>query len=145
MRQIRFRVYDKEKGVMAFVTSIVWYWDNQEIKQVFWDDKDGIHEAVYPERAILMQSTNLRDRNGKEIYEGDILNFPERSGVDHDKSLPNFPGWYGAVRFVIDQDNSRPMYTADIGDVKFMFKWNACEVIGNLYENPELLEASDVG
>lgn len=68
MREIKFRAWDKEKK------DWVKYFDylinhNGEILMLF----EGDWEVVKSERYILMQFTGLKDKNGKEIYEGDII------------------------------------------------------------------------
>lgn len=77
----------------------------------------------------LMQSTGLKDKNGKEIFEGDILDYKGR------KALVRWHGSYASFiyRFV-DEPHKRntewkPLYLA----------YMKCEIIGNIYENPELL------
>ena len=83
------------------------------------------------EDVILMQSTGLVDKNGKEIFEGDILDYKGR------KALVRWHGSYASFiyRFV-DEPHKRkaewkPLYLA----------YMKCEIIGNVYENTELLEA----
>ena len=82
------------------------------------------------DKVILMQSTGLVDKNGKEIFEGDILDYKGR------KALVRWHGSYASFiyRFV-DEPHKRnaewkPLYLA----------YMKCEIIGNVYENPELLE-----
>ena len=78
----------------------------------------------------LMQSTGLFDRNGKEIFEGDILDYRGR------KALVRWHGSYASFiyRFVDEPHKQKaewkPLYLA----------YMKCEIIGNIYENPELLE-----
>ena len=80
--------------------------------------------------AILMQSTGLKDKNSKEIFEGDILDYKGR------KALVRWHGSYASFiyRFVdeLQKRNTewRLLYLA----------YMKCEIIGNVYENPELLE-----
>lgn len=80
----------------------------------------------------LMQSTGLHDKNGKEIFEGDILDYKGR------KALARWHGSYASFiyRFVdeLQKRNTewKPLYLA----------YMKCEIIGNIYENPELLEES---
>jgi uncharacterized phage protein (TIGR01671 family) len=87
--------------------------------------------SVEFDEITLMQSTGLFDRNGKEIFEGDILDYRGR------KALVRWHGSYASFiyRFV-DEPHKRkaewkPLYLA----------YMKCEIIGNVYENTELLEA----
>lgn len=88
------------------------------------------------EDAIIMQSTGLRDKNGKEIFEGDIITNGE--AVVDVKNHPTL-GFYttpnGVERFFGDNTSIRD-FNNDVEDF-----YNVTEIIGNVYENPELLEA----
>lgn len=88
------------------------------------------------EDAIIMQSTGLYDKNGKEIFEGDIITNGE--AVVDVKNHPTL-GFYttpnGVERFFGDNTSIRD-FNNDVEDF-----YNVTEIIGNVYENPELLEA----
>ncbi len=78
----------------------------------------------------LMQSTGLFDKKGVEIFEGDILDYKGR------KVLVSWHGSYASFIYrLVDGLQKRnaewkPLYLA----------YMRCEIIGNIYENPELLE-----
>ena len=72
----------------------------------------------------LMQFTGLHDKNGKEIFEGDILKY---DGMPHLYSIVEF---FDAAFWACDRNGKTV-----IGEPKFV------EVLGNIYENPELLES----
>lgn len=84
--------------------------------------------------AVLMQSTGLKDKNGNEIFEGDIVKY--KSGcnnyieeVAYDK---NFGG------FGVRDANADIIFS--FGELAEDIDLHSLEVIGNIYENPELLE-----
>lgn len=82
----------------------------------------------YDEGTPLMQYTGLKDKNGKEIYEGDIVRY-EMPGPPPEDLMIEFiePIIFSVASFDVE---GAPLYV--VNDV--------CEVIGNIYENPELLK-----
>lgn len=78
------------------------------------------------------QYTGLKDKKGKEIYEGDIVRQRRFLGWDKQNG-ERYKDIYGVVRF------ENGMFTCGIVDYT-LIDWNKCEVIGNKWENPELLK-----
>lgn len=77
-----------------------------------------------------MQSTGMVDKNSVEVFEGDILYYPEQ---DEDK--------YGYIEF----DKDRLAFVLDNGFEKFVYgEYGMGYIVGNIYENPELLESVEV-
>ena len=108
MREIKFRAWNKNKIIN---------WDDL-IKY----DSDGsdydLHAILSGDEHLeLMQYTGLKDKNGKEIYEGDIIT---KQYGDH------------TVNLEIKWD--------DYGGFSELYCGNEIQVIGNIYENPELLD-----
>ena len=120
MREIKFRAWDKENEEMYDVAMI----DVETGEVAYTDHPTGYNADALLEQVELMQYTGLKDKNGKEIYEGDILK-------DCDTR---------EIKTVIWHKNC-----FILRDTKGFYQWtyfeDEHEVIGNIYENPELLEA----
>ena len=122
MREIKFRAWDKKKR--AFVKSQMVY-----NVTVFGNSDEGWASAVglvggYGERDTLMQYTGLHDKNGKEIYEGDIVKF--------DLVIGEIILAKGAFGMTTNTKNKMMPFMNHEGK-KF-------EVIGNIYKNKGLLK-----
>lgn len=119
MREIKFRAWDKINKDMFNVESI-----NFQERRVY---KDVVSYRNF-EDIDLMQYTGLKDKNNKEIYEGDIL------------SDGNIKKPYKVVfengSFKAEFEGDFDEYSFDLIDVVAQ----GCEVIGNIYENLELME-----
>ncbi len=88
--------------------------------------------ACQGQSVILMQFTGLKDKNGKEIYEGDLLLVRLQ-----DYGCPKVD----VFQVIWNTTNARFKLTDRNGDPWGFDDTNSMEVIGNIYENPELLEA----
>ena len=79
---------------------------------------------------ILMQSTGLKDKNGKEIYEVDIVRFALTDGFNYVMDKDGVVTYKLGAFYVVNGLTEYLISDININDV---------EVIGNIYENPELL------
>lgn len=86
----------------------------------------------------LMQSTGLKDKNGVEIFEGDIVLVSVRNGFDYLDNkvciVKNSIDYSGLVCATVDEDLEYRIFNTEL------FEEYTYEVIGNIYENSELLE-----
>ncbi len=95
-----------------------------------------LRSTIYPQdKFIPLQYTGLRDKNGKEIFEGDILTYHDSCRFLDDDSEGNE---ISSVRWK-DQFLSWSCQNEMLCDTE------EPEIIGNVYENPELLKESEVG
>jgi uncharacterized phage protein (TIGR01671 family) len=138
MREIKFRAWDKHKKVMIPSKSLSFSYHNGKIFDVAVGDLQHCF-PIPKENVELMQYTGLKDKNGKEIYEGDILS----NSFGKKNLLMNVIVFeHGSFKHKwIDRDVVRirgqeqePIFH----NVNVVF-----EVIGNIYENPELLEVGE--
>lgn len=122
MREIKFRAFDKENKEMLYVSTLF-------LEGQFGGEGFGVSNTPYrnidPE--TIMQYTELKDKNGVEIYEGDIVLFNEET-----YEVKWFDGAY-----VIKSKNSIRGITLLVNSYSEAYR---LKVIGNIYENPELLE-----
>jgi uncharacterized phage protein (TIGR01671 family) len=127
MRKMKFRV-----------------WDNENYLSSPFDFYDVISGHIeFTDDCQVMQYTGINDKNGKEIFEGDIIQIEKpRAGNENQRRLVEW----------VDRRSKMVINYNCVGDIGFTFKslkkgigndtvWEPFEakVIGNIYENPELL------
>lgn len=116
----KFRIFDKKKK--RFLDDFAMEIDRYGVHVL-----DEFNYVVDEDDRVLMQSTGLYDANGKEIYEGDIINCRDL-WLDGDRRKTH--------KQIVKYDSG--MFSA--GYVSLRTNNSTSEVIGNIYENPELLE-----
>ena len=89
---------------------------------------------VIPE--TVGQYTGLTDKNGKKIFEGDIMIFCKEAGATYPFEIR----WDGIGWKMFTADGNRIKDAFESGEIRYMQK---CEVIGNIHDNPELLEVKE--
>jgi uncharacterized phage protein (TIGR01671 family) len=138
MREIKFRMWLKKDKKLVKVSSIDW-WGNK-IFDLSSDDRQvtegelsyGINDDNRSQ-FILMQYTGLKDKNGAEIWEGDIGITP----CIHMEHIWYVGFIHGAFNLVYKYQEGGLRQTKFFNLSEF---YENCEVIGNIYENPELLD-----
>ena len=119
----RFRAWDKEFKEMVQVDALVF--DEQIIKATY---KNGNVVKEDLKNYVLMQSTGLTDKNGKEIFEGDVVKMA--------KNVYSEPTYYEIVRH---RGGAYRLESKRYG-CELWLRHTDCEIAGNIWENPELLE-----
>ena len=137
----KFRAWNKQYKEMREVVAIDFYhetysWildDYREMEQS-WED-DNIEDV------ILMQYTGSNDKNGVEIYEGDVVNVTQYFGGHSFGQLPHVVkvSKYSNVLilYALSKQNYVEEYTLYFSEIKDY------EVIGNIYENLEVMEVAE--
>lgn len=101
------------------------------LKKFYWEDGFPVEEEVFEVEignAIIMQSTAMVDREGRIIFEGDI--------VKMSKDVYSEPTFYEVVRH---RGGAYRLESKQHG-CELWLRHTDCEVVGNIYENRELLE-----
>lgn len=118
----RYRAWDKEFKEMVRVDALVF--DEQIIKATY---KNGNVVKEDLKNYVLMQSTGLRDKNGKEIFEGDIIDSTD-----------------GFLTGVVEFREDLGMFVSNLVEYNNFERLcnvaNSRRIIGNIWVNPELLE-----
>jgi len=152
-REIKFRAWDKEDKKMWRVVSIT---------ESIWGDCEEAHIRICESHENpskketdvrmsvdyeLMQYTGLKDKNGKEIFEGDIIYWEINNGVGIEsytavvKWSENLveEGWNQTYKWLVGYTGD--YYRGSYDELSTPAAYNdALQIIGNIYENPELLE-----
>lgn len=116
----KYRLYDKQDGKMQVVSGIIW----PEVGA----NKDHVRTIVAGGRIYqfevgaenwpVMQATGIRDKHGKEIYVGDLMKWDEKEWGDpyNETVEAHYDTW---------RESDWPEF---------------CEIVGNIYQNPELVD-----
>lgn len=103
-----------------------------------WSEKEQTSFEVSFRKVKIMQYTGLKDKNGKEIYEGDIVKFYPQSPRSEELPNPRY-GEMGEIFFDIGSFAVRPIDRKREGLEFFLDELGEWVVVGNIYENKELL------
>lgn len=130
----KFRVWAKTEKRMFFSDDILAIdYENEEIvtQQVYFENGLPDDRFIYcykTDEIELMQTTGLKDKNGKEIFEGDIVKMA--------KDVYSEPTYYEVVRHY---GGAYRLESKQHG-CELWLRHTDCEVVGNVYENQEYLK-----
>jgi uncharacterized phage protein (TIGR01671 family) len=132
----KFRAWDSAKKEMFKDTFAIT--ESGQVVVVEQEDVMSPPDYVFVDHLVIMQSTGLKDKNGKEIFEGDI--------VKRYKSPFHKAKWEYQIETVLKEKASLLLgreFGKNFGTIPFdspFARSELLEVIGNIYENQELLE-----
>ena len=112
MREIKFRAWNNEQAKTR--------------KDFRFDEFNDVNDYFADNDFVFMQYTGLKDKNGEEIYEGDIVSF---SGIKDDKGVVEWCNEY--VGYILNAKNNYAERFDEVDKLK---------VLGNIYENKGLIE-----
>ncbi len=131
--RFKFRLWDKAISEMSYDVCVGFIKDGINRDWVCADTTCG--QITYTEDKlkdiILMQCTGLKDINGKLIYEGDIV---QETSIDGIYKI----GYKKCAIYLESED-----HICYLHELAKAFSEKRLKIIGNIYENPELLEVSD--
>lgn len=140
MRDIKFRVWDNQHNKMTQCFDLNDFANDQDGEfgngefSIGWYDYKRSPPMV---DNIIMQYTGLKDKNGKEIYEGDIIQYGSYKAAEviYSDYLTSF-----CLKF---NDGKDGIYARALGQCNKRLKYidEDVEILGNIYEHPELLKA----
>ena len=140
-REIKFRAWDKIDKKIRKVTCLNFF-----DEMIYMDETlDGNYRIRREEEVELMQFTGLTDKNGKEIYEGDVLKVKDERSSTNEKGELYYDYKNAKVVWYFDGYKAE-LANGEIWDNKCSYEdfsndvdWEKTEVIGNQFESPELL------
>ena len=130
MRTIKLRFWCKNDKKMYVPDELFFDSDTNTITGTDDYASDG---SVHTDKCtVIMEYTGLKDKNGVEIYEGDIVKAKAHGEYSESSCIGKIIYSDGVAYQVVDKGNSCGLSLAWGG-------WESFEIIGNIYQNPELL------
>lgn len=139
-REIKFRVYYKPQNRFLFCNFNSSEAEDYDYETIFKGssglypnkrigEKIGFLEFIKDNDFVFQQYTGIKDKNNKEIYEGDIL------------KCKGYDGWFDEKGFYYNKIVNFEIQPSGESEIAgFIYISNDREIIGNIFENPELLE-----
>jgi uncharacterized phage protein (TIGR01671 family) len=135
-REIKFRIWDLLQN--RFIPNADSICLIPQYGIIHGNVKHPSYNIYYNPNLILQQYTGLKDKNGKEIYEGDIICIPENDPTSSSgNALLTVEYRYGGFGYVDVMTKKFENIHYLIGDIDTD---DCAEVVGNIFENPELLK-----
>lgn len=140
MRELKFRAWDNlEKDYLNEEDMAINNLNNIFIFEIYdKNDTDLWYTRLLPDpdnkRHVIEQYTGLKDKNGREIYEGDIVSVRDSPVVVEDEKGVCYVAWSSVLAgFILKGSDAYKFDEQSLSDLKLI-------IIGNIHENSELLE-----
>ena len=142
IREIKFRAWDKKRGKLLTVFSMAFDVNTHSVDTVWCAElMDEVADGFDINDVELMQFTGLTDKQGKEIYEGDILRMTRRKrrgrGCSEEVVTYCCEVKFFAAAFRVESLPPTPKWSMPLS-----IEFDDPEVIGNIYQNPDLIPHS---
>lgn len=134
-REIKFRAWDNvNKRMGYFAPGFQWLdeYDVWHLTEADGNPNSSITDVPFGDNINLMQYTGLKDKNGKEIYEGDIV----KSGLSSIRVIVWDKGAFHSRVPNWEPNKDMPSHPVNFWNIQYGIP----EIIGNIFENPELIK-----
>lgn len=129
----KFRAWDKRENTMRDV-AVLHFTKSGKVNSIeYWKTPSEL-KAYHVRNLVLMQSTGLKDKNGVEIFEGDVL-LHTSSSVNYSDTY-----WHSYVQAYRMDNGAYRIKGKHIYDTDLMGARSRIEVVGNIYQHQKLLE-----
>ena len=151
--EIKVRAWHKKRKEMYQITTLAL---TEGLRHFGYDIRTGESAWLNAKDVVLLQYTGLKDKNGREIYNGDIVKFKPYDCLGYSEEFKKGLVELGAtgdsddyehhkhyewvVHYRLPNGNFLNDTLADVADGDY--KGFECKIIGNIYENPELLKSN---
>ena len=107
-------------------------------KYILWGMTNNVPDMTEIEPSTICQCTGLRDEDGKKIFEGDIVGY-----IDCTSTENGYSEHYCRGRVAWDEETASFQVTERLSAESYEVLDRGCNVLGNIFDNPELLEVGE--
>ena len=109
-----------------------------ERKYILWGMTNNVPDMTEVEPSTICQCTGLRDEDGKKIFEGDIVGY-----IDCTSTENGYSEHYCRGRVAWDEETASFQVTERLSAESYEVLDRGCNVLGNIFDNPELMEVGE--